>query len=116
MPAPLSRMQASALRLMPDSCAIQEAVTVPDGAGSWSENWLTVREVPCRVDPLARPEAVIVAGRESQPVRYLLTVPFDAPLQAGRRVLHNGTAYEIRALVDDQTQPVYRQAIIGRLD
>lgn len=115
--AALSRMRKNAIRLLPDECVIQEKVRTDDEAASYTEAWLDVTTVRCRVDPItsSSSEVGVIADREMTLVMYTLTTEYNAPLAEGRRIVHDGETYEITRLVDKHSQRVYREAEITRV-
>jgi len=113
----LANMRAAVLARLPDSVEIQANTLTSDGAGGWSDGWATVADgaVSARVDPVSLRDGVAVeVGQERINDMRQLTVPYDAPLEAGERVLYNGEAWEIMSRDDNHSWNVSRPAVIRR--
>ena len=111
-------MRTSVTRLLPDTCTIQTKTTTSDGAGGWTESWDAVPNglVPCRLDPLlSRRSLESFGSQEVSFALYQLTVPYDAPITIGCRVLVGSNAYEVRQLIGEHSWRVSRRALIIRL-
>jgi Phage head-tail joining protein len=112
----LSHMRSEVARLLPDTCDIHAKSTVADGAGGWSEVWTVAATVACRVDPISARRALdTAAGQEFLYVMYQLTVPHDALLSVGNRIVTGGHTYELRQLIGEHTWRVSRRAMLVRL-
>lgn len=116
----LARMRSDAEKLLPDTCTIQAVSTTPDGRGGFTETWSTASGgagVKCRLDPFPREEQPeTVAGREATIHRRMLTVPWDAPLDASKRVLVGTATYEVRDMMDDHSWRVVRRALVSKIE
>ncbi len=114
--ATLNRMRASALKLMPETCTIQQNQRVDDGSGGKKRSWVTVAtNVPCRLDK-AGGSGDPSQGANANTGLYPFTAKYDAPLTDDCRVLHGGHTYEIAALFDDQTPLITKDAELRRVD
>lgn len=113
----LANMRAGVEARLPDSVEIQAVDNASDGAGGWSSTWTTVTggAVAGRVDPLTNRDGVALqlAQEQINDMRRL-TVPYDAPLEAGERVLYNAEAWEIVSRDDNHSWNVSRRAVIKR--
>lgn len=115
----LNRMRTQFAQFLPDSATIQAMSYLPDGAGGWTEVWQTVvgGTVACRLDALFRHNPVdTIATHESVVSEYLLTVPFDAPLDVHQRVIINGETYQVRTLLTDHSWRVAKRAYVAKID
>jgi hypothetical protein len=115
----LATMRSNVTQLLPDSCTIQAKTVTTDNAGGWTETWDALPDgiVPCRLDPLNTRRALETFGdREAQVALYQLTVPYDAPIALGRRVVINTHTYEIRQLVGEHSWRVSRRALLSRIE
>lgn len=115
----LNRMRTQFAQFLPDSADIQAMTYVPDGAGGWSEVWQTVvgGSVACRLDALFQNNPVeTIAAHEATVSEYLLTVPYDAPLDVHQRVIINGEIYQVRTLLTDHSWRVAKRAYVAKID
>jgi len=115
--AQLARMRAQAAALLPGTCTIQRATSTNDGGGGWTEGWADVATVACRMDTIsARTRAEVQAAREAGVTYYTLTVPYDAPIGAGLRVVVDSVAYEIVEVHTAESWAVSRRARVAVLE
>lgn len=128
----LRLMRADVAHMLPDTCVIQAPTRVSNGAGKFTETWSSPAggTVPCRVGALRGriQQPAAAGGQEALFNMFMLTVPREAGqlstggtynpslLRVDRRILHGGYTYEVRGLIDDQSQAVCRQAYILRID
>jgi hypothetical protein len=106
--------------MLPDTCVIMLAGTaqvVIDDGGGFVEvpTPATAGTVACRVDPLGQStnSALEEASlQEILPVQYQLTTPYDAPLAANCKVVHNGHTYQVVKMDIDHSWNVSRRAIM----
>ena len=115
----LNRMRTQFAQFLPDTAAIQAMSYVPDGAGGWSEVWQTVvgGTIACRLDALFHNNQIdTIAAHEAAVSEYLLTVPYDAPLDVHQRVIINSATYEVRTLLTDHSWRVAKRAYIAKID
>lgn len=114
--AQLARMRAQVVARLPQTAAIQRLERVSDGAGGWEEQPVTLATVPCLVDPLTKAVmAGLIARQEGTVVRYQLTLPYDAPLEANCQVVIAGRAYQVVQLDADHGWNVSRRAIVSEV-
>lgn len=112
----LATMRAQAAQLLPQTAAIQTESAGKDAAGRPVPSWSTVATVAARIDPMGtQAQIALMAGKESQVIRYRLTVPHDAPITAGGRVVIDGNTYEITQLDADHAWRVVRRAMIAQI-
>jgi hypothetical protein len=115
--AELAQMRADVVNMLPDTCDIQAKTEASDGAGGVTYTWSAVTDgagVACRVDPLSgRDELAVEISRETLAEAMRLTVAWDAPLDAGERVLIGGVAWEILSKDVAHSWRVSRRAVIG---
>lgn len=112
----LAQLRADILETLPDTCQIQRVTLVADAHGNTSEVWATVATVACRLDPffrMASPNPV--AAQEKMRNSYRLTVPYDADLRDGDRVLVDGDVYELVELHDDHSLHAVRWGMVIKL-
>jgi hypothetical protein len=110
-------MRAQVAQLLPDTCIIQQGANTPDGKGGFTESWSTLATVACRIDPMPRPvQPDTIGGREAILNQRMLTVPWDAPLAANRRVVIGTETYEVRDLHEDHSNRVSRRAIVTKVE
>lgn len=114
--AQLMRMRAQVTARLPQTATIWRIEQVSDGAGGWEEQPVTLATVPARLDPVTRQVlSAVIGGQEAVIVRYQLTVPWDAPLEAGHRVEIEGRAYEVVQLDAEHGWRVSRRAIVSEI-
>lgn len=102
-----------------DTCVIQAVTNTSDGAGGVTPLWAAVTggTVACRVDHMPmRGQQEVIAGAEALIADFYLILPYDAPVAANRRVIHNGSTYEIRTIADDGSILLLKKCRIARID
>ncbi len=119
--AELARLRADLARLLPDTAVIYAASTSTDGAGGVTETWAPVSggTVSCRVDPLTRRRSdnvIQAASRQSLAVDYQITLPYDAPIAAHRRIVTGGRTYDVVQLASEHSWSVSRRVLAARVD
>lgn len=117
--AQLAQMRADVLRMLPGTAIIQAKTLVDDGGGAWSETWAAVASgtVACRVDPLPRDAQIAALGlAEGMKVNYMLTLPYNAPIDIGNRVSYGSDTYEIRYLSASHSWNVSVRAYAARAE
>lgn len=115
----LAAMRAQVLKLMPDTCIIQAVTLTADGYGGVTETWAAVTggTVECRLDPTPTITQIVEAGqKEGFAEQYYLTLPYDAPIEAGNRISVEGVIYQVRRLDPAKSAAVTRRAILGRTE
>jgi hypothetical protein len=110
----LATLRAEADNLLPERVTIQENTQTVDAAGYLAIAWV-VRgaDIPARFDPLNRAtgDAIIGAGLpEAQ--RYQLTLPYNAPLGVGYRVLRGAEVYVVNDCHALHTSRVFLRATV----
>lgn len=111
----LTRMRTQFAQFLPDTATLQAKTITSDGAGGWTETWQTVSGgvVACRLDVRYRHHPLeTVAEQPITITEYMLTVPFDAPLEAHQRAVINGEVYQVRTLLTDHSWRVAKRAYI----
>lgn len=120
-PAQLAKMRAQVTNgMLPDTCVIMLAGTaqmVIDDGGGWSEvpTVASAGTVACRVDPIKTNSGQLLTTQQMQellPVQYRLTVPYDAPLAANCKIVHEGLTYQVLELETDHSWNVSKRAIM----
>lgn len=114
--AQLARMRAQVAARLPQEATIQRLATVPDGAGGWVEAWVTLATVDCRLDPLGKAmNSEVIGQQEATVIRYQLTVPYDAAIEANCQVVIGGRTYQVVQLDADHGWNVSRRAIVSEV-
>lgn len=112
----LAKMRQQVEDRLPDTCVIQASTNAVDTGGAFEKTWAAVTggTVACRVDRLGQAQILnqVDALREQIEVRYQLTVPYDAPLAANYRVVHNTKTYDVLQLDIDHSWNVSKKAIV----
>jgi head-tail adaptor len=114
--AELAQLRSDIGELLPDTCQIQRSTDTTDDHGNVSEGWTTVATTSCRLDPffrMASPNPV--AAQEKMRNSYRLTIPYDADLRDGDRVLVGGDVYELVELHDDHSDRAVRWGMVTKL-
>ncbi len=113
----LAQLRADALATLPDTCAILRPTATTDADGDSAETWGTaVASVACRLDPfLWRDWRGLVAEREVNRTYFVLTLPFDADLRDGDRVVFNGDALEVMQRYDLHSSRIVLRAYVARV-
>lgn len=112
----IAKMRQQVEDRLPDTCVIHSHTGAKDSAGRPTQTWAAVvgGTVACRVDRMGQAQILnqVDALREQTEVRYQLTVPYDAPIAANYRVVHNSKTYEVLQLDVDHSWNVSKKAIV----
>lgn len=87
--------------LLPDTCRI-ERMTATNTNGYAEESWGTaVASVACRFDPdTSRKETEVAGSQEAHLIRYIVTLPWNADVTDGDRLVYQNGTYEMLQLHD----------------
>ncbi len=115
--AKLARMRAEILALLTDTCVLSSPSYSPNGMGGGTITYTAAGTVVGRLDnPNKRQDDVIQrVGKEGLTINYVLTLPYDATIDADWRVTVNGQTYEIIELNADHSMRVVKRAYIARV-
>lgn len=103
----LSGMRATALDSLPGTAVIQSQSFVSDGGGGGSQSWSASGTLACRIAPLTGDERE-TADRVAPYADYVITLPFDAGVDTGSRLLIDGDTYNVEAIRDRSWQATTR--------
>jgi hypothetical protein len=113
--AELAQLRVDILETLFDSCRI-ERETSTNTNGYISKTWSTVATVACRLDPKQQNRNIeILAERESDVGSNTLTVPYDADVRFGDRVVFNSETYYVTALWESHSARAVRRADVTRV-
>ena len=112
--AMLTLMRSQLATTLGTTIVIQQVATASDGAGGFTETWTAAGTVAGRFDPLPNASQIARTGlAEGMKDIYILTVPYDAPVEATSRVVANGETFEVRQLWNENTWRVCRRAFVS---
>jgi SPP1 family predicted phage head-tail adaptor len=119
--AELDRLRSDLARLLPDTAVIYASSASNDGAGGQTESWSPVSggTVACRVDPLnnrSKQNVISAPNRRGLHVDYLITLPYNAPIAAHRRIAISGTTYDIVHIAADHSWNISRRVLVARVE
>lgn len=113
----LADLRADMVELMPGTAVIERPTETVDNAGIPKQSWAAVGTVICRVDPAYRMDSRgVVADREAARVYFTMTVPWDANIAEGDRVVVSGDTLEIVQLYDIHEMRVSKRAQLARIE
>jgi head-tail adaptor len=95
----LERMRVVAEQALPGTAVIQTNSFVSDGGGGGSVTWSASGTVPCRIAPLGGDER-LVGGRLSPDADSVITLPWDATVTEGSRIVSGGGTYNVENVRD----------------
>lgn len=112
----LSDLRADVLETLISTCTVQR-VTTTNNKGKVSETWTAVEtDIVCRVDPYQRQDSAgVVADQEQGRAWFRLTLPWDADIGDGDRVIYGGETYELVQLHATHSGHIVTRAIIAKL-
>lgn len=112
----LADMRNTIAQMLPDTGYVLSASATPDSEGGQTVTWGTAATYACRIDPLvASDEAVLVAAKSSDFVRYQLTLPYTATVTTENRFRCNGVDYDIIQVDPNKSWKASTRAIIETL-
>jgi head-tail adaptor len=97
--AELTRMRTVAGSALPGTAVIQSQAYVSDGGGGGSITWSNAGTVPCRIAPLGGDERLI-GGRISPDADSVITLPWDASVTEGSRIVASGGTFNVEHVRD----------------
>jgi head-tail adaptor len=95
----LNRMRTVAGSALPGTAVIQSQAYVSDGGGGGSVTWSNSGTVPCRIAPLGGDERLI-GGRISPDADSVITLPWDASVTEGSRIVASGGTFNVEHVRD----------------
>ncbi len=81
---------------------IEQLATARDEFGGVVESWITVAIVPAEVWPLSGREFVAAQATQAG-VTTRITIRYQAGIEPEMRIMHDGVAYNIKAVLPDPT-------------
>lgn len=109
----LAQLRRDIRDLMPDYCSIQSVTRTADGYGGWAETWTEVEQSRCRMDHKTGRE-ILAGGKVQSYQGNTLTLPYDAQITAGDRVLYAGVYYLVVS-VSEGSGITVRRATVERI-
>lgn len=109
--AELDEIRTAAATAMPDTCTIQTR-TETATKGSVVVSYVNAyTDVPCRVMPYQREGRETITGEKVSAVaRFILTIPYDQPIDAKCRVIHQGVTYDVLGVASEHSFRTARRA------
>lgn len=92
-------MRASAETALPGTAVVQSQAFASDGGGGGSQTWSASGTLACRIAPLQGDERE-TGDRIAAYADYVVTLPFDASVDTGSRLLIDGETYNVAAIRD----------------
>lgn len=115
----LTRMRATARKLMPDTCTIQTASTATSTYGGAVRTWSnTYTAVPCRVARLGEQVRVQARAYGTQPVEvsdWMVTLPYDQTIALGNRIVLSNMTLEIIDINTDKSWKTGTRVLCGEV-
>ena len=113
----LTRMRATVSATLPDTCdVIRLTYTTVQGQTTESESTVA-NDIACRFDPLSRQDAAgLVAEREASRTYYTVTLPWDAAVESGDRLLFGVVYYEVLQLQAANSWKLDTRLTVARID
>lgn len=110
----LAQLRADVLETLPETCMILRPSASADTYGHADPTYGTaVVSVRCRLDPeYRRGNGELVAGREANRSYFTLSLPYDADLRDGDRVVIASGNYEVWQLHGTQTMRAVKRAVV----
>lgn len=79
--------------------AIQRRTRIPDGAGSWTEDWTAVAATVARVSPISARDRLQYAQME-YPVTHKVYLPGSADVRPEDRIVLGGRTLAVKGVVN----------------
>lgn len=108
--------------VLPDTCQIAPFVRATDAAGGWTEGVganLTFNgsiDIPCRLDPTRHYRKEDIYGQELIVTEYTLWLPYGVAIAADMHITKNGQRFEIRKLLNKQSNSVVQEVLVAALE
>lgn len=94
--ADLDAMRTTLTESLPETAQVQRATRIDDGMGGFTETWMTVATVACRVGPRdITPTEQIVGERIQDRVLWTLTLPAGTSVLAADRIMVGSRTFEV---------------------
>lgn len=94
--AQLASIQKVVLITLPWVCVIKRKTLAPDGFGDQTESWSTVQVTNCDVEMMTSKGETPVGDQLRSDASYLITLPWNAQVEANDQLVVNGTTYEVQ--------------------
>ena len=109
----LADLRATMLDLLPSTCDIQYATVTTNDYGNTSETWANAATaVACRIDPYSRQDnSGLSSLREANTLYFQITLPYNANIQNGDRIIYSGGTVEVLQLHKVHSQNAVIRAI-----
>ncbi|MBZ0309061.1 MAG: head-tail adaptor protein [Anaerolineae bacterium] len=102
--------------LLTGECTVWRNMPTFDAAGGQIDQWNSVGTYPCRLMPERdRRLQQIIGEKNVLEVYYRLTLPYNADLRAGDRVVCDGQTYEVVALWDSYTFKTALRVVVSQM-
>jgi SPP1 family predicted phage head-tail adaptor len=103
-------------RTLPGTAIVQRLALSADGAGGVIESWSAVGTYNARLDPIRTNTQIDMVGKaEGFQIDYNLTLPHNAAIAVGDRVLCDGVIYEVRRLASQHDWRTAVQGLVTRV-
>lgn len=95
--AELNSMRTTAGAALPDTCVIQTQGWASDGGGGGTLSWTAAGTVDCRLAPISGSEGE-VGERITADAEFVFTLPHDAAVSTGSRIVHAAGTFDVAAV------------------
>lgn len=111
--AELAELRSTMLDLLPSTCDIQYSTATTNDYGNTTHTWLNAATaVMCRVDPFNRQDSSgVFADREANTLYFQITLPYNANIQNGDRIIYSGGTVEVLQLYSNHSQNTVIRAL-----
>lgn len=111
----LAILRTQVLGLLPDSAVLMRASETTDSYGNVVPAWGTVGTVAARIDPYRMTGQDVRAGQEAGASYYQLTLPYNAGMTDGDRVVIGGNTYELKQMTQDHSARLFQRSLAVRV-
>lgn len=108
-------LRSQVLGLLPGTAVIMRASETTDSYGNVAASWAAVGTVAARIDPYRMTGQDVRAGQEAGASYYQLTLPYDAGITDGDRVVIGGVTYELKQMTQDHSARLFQRSLAVRV-
>lgn len=91
----VERMRATAAGALPDTATVRRLTRVPSGGGGYTDSWVDVATVACRIAPVGGGEGATVGDAVSDRTTHVVTLPALTDVAEADRLVVDGQTLEV---------------------
>ncbi len=94
--ADIAAMREEMAAALPDTCQISRPVRASDGAGGFTEEYIVVATVPCRIASMGQTQT---AARQGSAASWTVGLPAGTDVRESDRIVYGARRFEIGSIL-----------------